>query len=68
MSRPQGFAVMDKALSRRIQRKGGKTVQKLGVGHKWSKDEARAAGRKGGLASQAKARQRKREEETEETS
>jgi general stress protein YciG len=51
MGRKQGFAVMDPKLVRQISRKGGKAVHKQGKAHEWTKDTARIAGRKGGLAS-----------------
>jgi general stress protein YciG len=52
----RGFASMDRAKQREIASKGGKAAHIKGTAHEWSSDEARAAGRKGGLAS----RERKR--------
>lgn len=50
------FAAMDKALLSELGRKGGKAVHEAGTGHKFTREEAREAGRKGGLAMQAKRR------------
>lgn len=52
--RNQGFATMDPAKHREISRKGGQRAHALGKGHQWDSDAARAAGRKGGLATAAK--------------
>ncbi len=50
----RGFAVMDPKLVAEISRKGGKAAHSAGTAHEFTSDEARAAGRKGGLASHAK--------------
>jgi len=55
----RGFASMDPTLQREIASKGGKMAHVKGTAHEWSRDEAREAGRKGGLA----ARHRKQEQE-----
>ncbi|RZK32441.1 MAG: general stress protein [Hymenobacter sp.] len=47
----RGFASMDKETKQRIASEGGKASQAGGLGHKWTKEEAQAAGRKGGIAS-----------------
>jgi len=47
----RGFASMDKAKQQEIASKGGKAAHKKGSAHEWNSEEARAAGRKGGLAS-----------------
>ncbi len=49
----QGFASMDPEKVKAIASLGGKRVQALGVAHRWTKDTARAAGRKGGQATRA---------------
>lgn len=41
---------MDRAKQREIASKGGKAAHEKGTAHVWTSDEARAAGRKGGLA------------------
>jgi general stress protein YciG len=45
----RGFAGMNKEKQREIARKGGKTAHEKGVAHEWTSNEAREAGRKGGL-------------------
>ncbi|MGI4873363.1 MAG: KGG domain-containing protein [Janthinobacterium lividum] len=47
----RGFASMDKEQQREIASQGGKVSAANGQGHKWTTEEARAAGRKGGLNS-----------------
>lgn len=47
----RGFASMDPTEQRRIASEGGKASHASGQGHKWTPEEARAAGRKGGLTS-----------------
>jgi general stress protein YciG len=47
---------MDPKLVAEISRKGGKAAHSAGTAHEFTSDEARAAGRKGGLASHAKRR------------
>lgn len=42
----RGFAVMDKAEQKRIASEGGRAAHESGNAHKFSKEEARAAGRK----------------------
>ena len=44
----RGFAAMDPEKAREIHRLGGLTAQKLGTAHTFTRDEARAAGAKGG--------------------
>jgi len=53
MSRPRGFAAMDAGLQRRIASSGGKAAHLKGTAHRWTANEAREAGRKGGLATRA---------------
>ena len=50
----RGFAAMDPKLVSEISRKGGKAAHVAGTAHEFTSDEARAAGRKGGLATHAK--------------
>jgi len=54
--RPRGFAAMDPKLVSEIARKGGKAAHTAGTAHEFTSDEARAAGRKGGMATHAKRR------------
>lgn len=46
--RLRGFAAMDQARQREIASKGGRAAHEKGTAHEFSRDEARAAGRKGG--------------------
>jgi general stress protein YciG len=47
----RGFASMDSARQREIASQGGKAAHLKGTAHEWTTEEAREAGRKGGLAS-----------------
>lgn len=53
-NRRRGFASMDPELQRRLAIEGGKASHISGRGHKWTAEEAREAGRKGGLISRRK--------------
>lgn len=46
--RPRGFAAMDAEKQREIARKGGRAAHERGTAHRFSSEEARRAGRKGG--------------------
>ncbi|MBS2011321.1 MAG: hypothetical protein JST00_00300 [Deltaproteobacteria bacterium] len=48
--RRRGFAAMDRERVREIASKGGKAAHSAGTAHQFSSDEARVAGRKGGMA------------------
>lgn len=50
VKRPRGFAAMDPEQQRRIASEGGKASHESGRGHRFTAEEARAAGRKGGQA------------------
>ncbi|MEO6069752.1 MAG: KGG domain-containing protein [Chitinophagaceae bacterium] len=50
----RGFAAMDPAQRKLIAREGGRAAHKQGVAHKWTTEEAREAGRKGGQISRSK--------------
>lgn len=45
------FATMDRTKQREIASKGGRAAHERGTAHEWTRDEAREAGRKGGLVS-----------------
>ena len=47
----RGFASMDRVKQREIASKGGKAAHHKGTAHEWTSEEAREAGRKGGMAS-----------------
>ena len=46
----RGFAAMDQNQQREIASKGGRAAHQQGTAHEFSSDEAREAGRKGGMA------------------
>lgn len=48
--KPRGFAAMDPDKVRAIASKGGKAAHAAGTAHQFNEDEAREAGRKGGVA------------------
>lgn len=48
--RRRGFAAMDRTKVREIASKGGVAAHSKGTAHRFTQDEARTAGRKGGLA------------------
>lgn len=54
----RGFASMDPAKQREIASKGGKAAHQKGTAHEWTSEEARDAGRKGGIASHQRRRER----------
>jgi hypothetical protein len=47
----RGFASMDRSKQKEIASKGGKAAHQKGTAHEWTSEEAREAGRKGGMAS-----------------
>lgn len=47
----RGFATLDREHVRMLASRGGKAAHAQGVAHEFSPEEARVAGRKGGLAS-----------------
>jgi len=53
----RGFASMDRTKQREIASQGGKAAHVKGTAHEWSSEEAREAGRKGGMASRRKHQQ-----------
>lgn len=52
-ARKKGFAAMDPLRQREIASEGGKSAQRQGTAHRYTSEEAREAGRKGGLAKKA---------------
>lgn len=46
----RGFASMDPARVRELARRGGLAAHRSGAAHRFTKEEARIAGRKGGVA------------------
>jgi general stress protein YciG len=59
----RGFASMDRSKQRDIASKGGKAAHQKGTAHEWTSEEAREAGRKGGMASH----RRKQEQQEQQT-
>ena len=54
----RGFAAMDPKLVSELAKRGGKAAHRAGTAHQFTSDEARIAGRKGGMATHAKRRER----------
>lgn len=50
----RGFGSMDKSRQREIASRGGKMAHRRGTAFQWTSEQATAAGRKGGLARNAK--------------
>ncbi len=48
--KPRGFAAMDRKKVSEIASKGGKAAHAAGTAHQFTSDEARVAGKKGGIA------------------
>ena len=46
----RGFASMDREKRRAIASLGGKAAHAKGTAHKWTSEQAREAGRRGGIA------------------
>ena len=60
----RGFASMDREKQREIARKGGRAAHEKGTAHEWTSEEARNAGRKGGLMSHQRRRERRAQEQS----
>lgn len=58
----RGFAAMSPERQRQIASQGGRAAHEQGVAHEWNKDEARAAGKKGGQISGTKRKSSGRDE------
>ena len=54
----RGFAAMDPTLVSELAKRGGKAAHRAGTAHQFTSDEARVAGRKGGMATHAKREKR----------
>ena len=52
----RGFASMSTEKKREIASKGGKAAHALGTAHKWTSEEAQAAGKKGGSISRRRSK------------
>ena len=64
----RGFASMDRNKQREIASKGGKAAHQKGTAHEWTSEEAREAGRKGGMASHRRKQQQQEPSSSEESS
>jgi general stress protein YciG len=63
--KPRGFAVMDPKLVSELASRGGRAAHAAGVARKFTSEEARNAGRKGGAAAQARRREKLEEDGVE---
>ena len=63
----RGFASMDRSKQREIASKGGKAAHQKGTAHEWTSEEAREAGRKGGMASHRRKQQQQQGSESGES-
>ena len=61
----RGFASMDRTKQREIASKGGKAAHQKGTAHEWTSEEAREAGRKGGMASHRRKQQEQQTQSSE---
>jgi general stress protein YciG len=59
----RGFASMDRHKQRDIASKGGKAAHQKGTAHEWTSEEAREAGRKGGMASHRRKQEQQQSDE-----
>ena len=57
---------MDRSKQKEIASKGGKAAHQKGTAHEWTSEEARDAGRKGGLASHRRRREQRDAGDTQE--
>jgi uncharacterized protein len=53
---------MDRSKQRDIASKGGKAAHQKGTAHEWTSEEAREAGRKGGMASHRRKQEQQQEQ------
>jgi general stress protein YciG len=60
-SRGRGFAGMDPERQRQISSQGGKAAHQKGTAHEFDSEEAREAGRKGGMVSGGRRRAREQQ-------
>ncbi len=63
-SRGRGFAGMDPERQRQISSQGGKAAHQKGTAHEFDSEEAREAGRKGGMVSGGRRRAREQTQRT----
>lgn len=65
MSKPKGFAAIPKERVSEIASMGGIAAHRVGTAHEFTPEEARAAGRKGGIEAHRRRRERKAQQEQE---
>ena len=53
-TKPRGFAAMEHKLVTELAQRGGRAAHRAGTAHQFTSDEARLAGRKGGIAAHAR--------------
>lgn len=58
---------MDRNKQREIASKGGKAAHQKGTAHEWTSEEAREAGRKGGMASHRRKQEQQQQQPSSET-
>jgi uncharacterized protein len=63
----RGFASMDRSKQRDIASKGGKAAHQKGTAHEWTSEEAREAGRKGGMASHRRKQEQQQQQSIDES-
>lgn len=59
----RGFAAMDAERQRELASQGGRAAHEQGVAHEWNREEAKAAGKKGGQVSGYKRRNGRNDQE-----
>jgi uncharacterized protein len=60
----RGFAAMSRDLVSELAQRGGRAAHRAGTAHQFTSDEARQAGRKGGIATHAKRTARREDDLT----
>lgn len=58
VKKPRGLAALTPEQRKAISSLGGKAAHAQGTGHEWTSEEARVAGKKGGMAAQVSRAQR----------
>lgn len=61
----RGFASISQERRREIASQGGKAAHRCGKAHQWTQEQAREAGRKGGVATRNKRASRKQQEQSQ---
>ena len=61
MAKPRGFACLTPERRKEVASSGGKAAQALGVGYRWTPEQAAAAGRIGGTTPRKKKQKAKKQ-------